>query len=70
MQNHNKKMHYNKKTHKQRGGFASDCNIASVKEPGFNVSALGDIPGLSIPESRGAIFRPNCQPDTYQAMTP
>jgi hypothetical protein len=53
----------------QRGGFA-DCNLASVKEPAFNVSALGNVPGLSITESRGAIYRPNCKPDIYQAMTP
>lgn len=55
--------------HRQRGG-AADCNLATVREPGFNVPALGDITGLSIPESRGVIYRPNCQPDTYQAMTP
>jgi hypothetical protein len=58
------------KTHKQRGGFAADCNLASIKEPGFNIAGLGDIAGLSIPESRAAIFRPNCKADTYQAMTP
>jgi len=81
---HNSRKHYTKKTKKnnnsrrykkskgrkmQRGGFA-DCNLASVKEPAFNVSALGDVPGLSITESRGAIYRPNCKTDTYQAMTP
>lgn len=55
--------------HRQRGG-AADCNLATVREPGFNVPALGDITGLSIPESRSVIYRPNCQPDTYQAMTP
>jgi hypothetical protein len=67
---HHKQM--NKKTHnkRQRGGFAGDCNLASIKEPGFNLSALGDIAGISIPESRAAIFHPNCKADTYQAMTP
>lgn len=70
-QQHKKKQNQNKnKTRKQRGGFAGDCNLASVKEPGFNIPSLGDIAGLSIPESRGAIFRPNCKADTYQAMTP
>jgi hypothetical protein len=68
---HHKTHHksHNKNNH-QSGGFASDCNLASIKEPGFNLSALGDIAGLSIPESRAAIFHPNCKADTYQAMTP
>ena len=52
-----------------RGGF-TDCNLASIKEPGFNIPTLGVADGLSIPESRGAIYRPNCKTDTYQAMTP
>ena len=52
-----------------KGGFAS-CNLATIKEPSFNIPAMGGIDGLSIPESRGAIFRPNCKTDTYQAMTP
>ena len=60
---------HNNKRKMQRGGFA-DCNLASVKEPGFNLPSLGNIAGLSIPESRGAIYRPNCKQDTYQAMTP
>lgn len=51
----------------QKGG-ASDCNLATVREPGFNVSGLGDIAGLSIPEGRGVIYRSNCTPDNYQAM--
>ena len=51
-----------------KGGFAS-CNLATIKEPAFNIPAMGGIDGLSIPESRGAIFRPNCKTDTYQAMT-
>jgi len=67
-QNKNNVRHNNKRK-MQRGGFA-DCNLASIKEPGINVPALGNIAGLSIPESRGAIYRPNCKQDTYQAMTP
>ena len=54
---------------KQRGGFAS-CNLATVQEPEFNVPAMGDIAGLNIAKSRGVIYRPNCKPDTYQAMIP
>lgn len=67
---HNKSKSRNNKHKMQRGGFATNCNLASVKEPAFKVPALGDASGLSIPESRGAIYRPNCQADTYQAMTP
>ena len=63
-----KKTHSRKLSQNQRGG--ADCNLATVRESGFNVPDLGDITGLSIPESRGVIYRPNCQPDTYQAMTP
>jgi len=48
----------------------ANCSLASVKEPGFTVPMLGDIPGLSISSSRGAIYRPNCTTDTYQAATP
>jgi len=55
--------------HKQRGGFSS-CNLATVQEPEFNVPALGDIAGLNIGKSRGVIYRPDCKPDTYQAMIP
>ncbi len=50
-----------------KGGF-NNCNIATVKEPGFNIPSFGGINGLSIPESQSAIYRPNCTPDTYQAM--
>jgi hypothetical protein len=53
----------------QNGGFAS-CNLATVQEPEFNVPALGDIAGLNIAKSRGVIYRPDCKPDTYQAMIP
>ena len=55
--------------HLQNGGFAS-CNLATVQEPEFNVPALGDIAGLNIGKSRGVIYRPDCKPDTYQAMIP
>jgi hypothetical protein len=55
--------------HKQRGGFAN-CNLATVQEPEFNLPALGDIAGLNIAKSRGVIYRPDCKPDTYQAMIP
>jgi len=61
---------HNKYKRYQRGGFSSSCNLATVKESGFKLDALGSIAGLSIPESRGAIYRPNCKTDTYQAMTP
>ena len=57
-----------RKTNKQSGG--SDCSIATVIEPGFSVPSHGDIAGLSIGESRGVIYRPNCKSDNYQAMTP
>jgi hypothetical protein len=60
------------------GGFFGDssCNIATVKEPGFNVAGFGTgantIAGLSIPESRAVIYNPNCSNSTskYQAMVP
>ena len=67
--NHSKKHNRMRRMQRQQGG-STNCNLASVKEPGFNIAGLGDIPGLSIPDSRGAIYRPNCKPDTYQAMTP
>lgn len=65
--NHSK--NHNRRMQRQKGG-STNCNLASVKEPGFNIAGLGDIPGLSIPDSRGAIYRPNCKSDSYQAMTP
>jgi len=55
-----------RKTH--RGGFSSSCNLATVKEPGFKLDAIGAIPGLSIPESSAVIYRPNCKTNSYQAM--
>lgn len=60
----------NKSRKYHRGGFSSNCNLATVKESGFKLDALGSIAGLSIPEARGAIYRPNCKTDTYQAMAP
>jgi hypothetical protein len=53
----------------QNGGFFN-CNLATVQEPEFNLPALGDIAGLNIEKSRGVIYRPNCKPETYQAMIP
>ena len=55
---------------KQKGGFSNDpsCNVATVRESGFNLGGSGSIAGLSIPESRAVIYNPNCKTDTYQAM--
>jgi hypothetical protein len=61
---------YGKSNKNLAGGFSSSCNMATVKEPGFIVDKLGSINGLSIPSMSAAIYRPNCQQDTYQAMTP
>jgi hypothetical protein len=79
------KKHHNKKTRKhkskktrenkcnrrvnQSGGF-DNCSLATVQEPGFNIPAIGSVPGFSLLQSKGAIYRPNCKPDVYQAMTP
>ena len=56
---------------KQKGGFLNNdnCNIATIKEPGFYLEGSGSIEGISIPESRAVIYNPNCKVDTYQAMT-
>lgn len=56
------------KPHSQRGG--SSCSLATVQEPGFTIPALGDVPGLNIPQAKGVIYRPNCKTDSYQAMIP
>lgn len=68
----NKKIHTRKHTRKnQRGGFYSNsCSLATVQEAGFTIPAIGDVPGFSLSDSKGAIHRPNCKSDTYQAMTP
>lgn len=66
----------NLKKYKQQGGFnlnnglGDDCNLATIKEPGFNLEGSGNIEGISIPESRAVIYNPACKVDTYQAMTP
>ena len=62
----------NLKRYKQKGGFSSniDCNLATIKEPGFNLEGSGDIEGISIPDSRAVIYNPDCKVDSYQAMTP
>ena len=60
----------------QRGGFfgSSNCSIASVKEPGFNLPSLGSgatqITGFSIPDQKAIIFDPQCKFDTNHAMVP
>jgi len=61
-----------KKHLKQKGGFLNDdnCNLATIKEPGFHLEGSGNIEGISIPESRAVIYNPDCKVDTYQAMTP
>ena len=56
------------KPHSQRGG--SSCSLATVQEPGFTIPALGDIPGINIPQAKGVIYRPNCKTDSNQAMIP
>jgi hypothetical protein len=35
--------------------------MATVKEPGFSINAIGSIAGINIPGSRAAIYRPNCK---------
>ena len=66
---HSKTKSKYKNNKKHRGGFSS-CNLATVKESGFSVDALGSIEGINIPSSRGAIYRPHCKSDSSQAMTP
>lgn len=64
-----KRLNYKKNKRTQRGGF-NNCALATVKESGFNIPAIGDVPGFSLSDSNGAINRPNCKTDSYQAMTP
>jgi len=52
----------------QYGG--TNCELATVSEPGFNLPDSGGITGLNIGEARGILYRPNCKADTYQAMVP
>jgi hypothetical protein len=61
--------HSHSRTTKQRGGFSS-CSLATIQEPGLSIPAIGDVAGFNLAETKGAIFRPNCKSDTYQAMTP
>lgn len=76
--NSNKNFNKNSNKNVLKGGFSGDpsCNIATVKESGFNLGGFGTgantIAGLSIPESRAMIYNPNCSNSTskYQAMVP
>ena len=69
---------YSKKIKYLKGGFINDpsCNLATIKEPGFNLSNLSygsgssSIGGLNISDSRAIIYNPNCKSDSYQAMIP
>ena len=63
------KSHNSKKKHNMKGGFSS-CGLATVKEPSFSIPDIGSVLGLSIPEGRAAIFRPNCNTSSNQAMVP
>ena len=65
----NKHKKHNKYS-KHKGGFLNDpsCNLATVRESGFNLAGTGSIAGLSIPDTRAVIYNPNCKADTYQAM--
>ncbi len=56
----------NNNRRQQAGG--ADCNIATIKEPAFNIPSLGDIPGLNIGESKAVIYNPNCKTDSYHPM--
>jgi glycerol-3-phosphate dehydrogenase len=60
-----------KKHLKQKGGFLNDdnCNLATIREPGFHLEGSGNIEGISIPESRAVIYNPNCKIDTDHPMT-
>jgi hypothetical protein len=66
---HHNKNKSRRNTKYQRGGFR-DCSLATVQEQGFNIPSIGDIPGLSLSDSKAVIYRPNCKTDTYQAMVP
>jgi hypothetical protein len=62
--NHNNK---SKNKTNMKGGF-SGCGIATINEPGFSIPALGAIDGMSIPDTRSAIYRPSCTASSNQAM--
>ena len=74
LRNHRKtKSRNSKNKHKSKknmkGGF-SGCGIATINEPGISVPALGAIDGMSISDTRAAIYRPSCTANSNQAMTP
>ena len=74
LRNHHKtKLRNSKNKHKSKknmkGGF-SGCGIATINEPGISVPALGAIDGMSISDTRAAIYRPSCTASSSQAMTP
>ena len=73
-QRHKRKDRYRprktKKLSKQKGGFNNDCKISMVNEKGLNFPGVADISGLSIPDKRGVIFRPNCNELSYNPMMP
>ena len=76
LRNHRKTKSRNSKSknkHKSKknmnGGF-SGCGIATINEPGISVPALGAIDGMSISDTRAAIYRPSCTASSSQAMTP
>ena len=66
---HRKTKSRHSKSHNMKGGFSS-CGLATVKEPSFSIPKIGSVDGLSIPEGRAAIFRPNCNTSSNQAMVP
>ena len=67
---HKSKSHTRKQSRKSQRGGSNGCSMATVQEPGFSIPAIGDVPGFSLSDSKGAIHRPNCKTDSYQAMTP
>jgi hypothetical protein len=69
-QNKKHKSHTRKQSLKSQRGGSNSCSMATVQEPGFSIPAIGDVPGFSLSDSKGAIHRPNCKTDSYQAMTP
>ena len=75
VQNHRKTKSHHSKLHKNKkymkGGF-SGCSsgIATINEPGISVPALGAIDGMSISDTRAAIYRPSCTASSSQAMAP
>lgn len=75
VRNHRKTKSRNSKARKNKrhmkGGF-SGCSsgIATINEPGFSIPALGAIDGMSISDTRAAIYRPSCTANSSQAMAP